>query len=611
MGCNCGDNEYNITVNNNGNCEPTTPIYNITLANVGVNGYSPIVRFVNETLESFNIAVDNITGTETSPAVPKLSYVADQINDVYTTIAGLGSTYLTKDGSNATLPFSVGNLTLYSNGTTISGSVNASGYIATGEIRPRNSSGITIGYDNYDAPINIVTANKAYYNSNEIATLNDMPTVGNGTIAIMMNGAIRGSFKVNQSHNTILDLGSTSNYTAGNGIDITSNVISVDEDDLDFLKNTATGTFSLSIIGTSSDEPYVVNIGKNSDAMAGSVAIGYEAEANGYNCTAIGIGASCRGDDNIVIGDGAQAGDEGTNVSYSYQIGTGTNLTSNSLAVGYKDDSLVGHNYQLLDLTTGKVPNDRINLDTIPSSNSGNAITSGAMYTALGNKQNTLIAGSNINISGDTISATDTTYSNFTGSDSITAGSAGLVPAPSAGDENKFLKGDGTWDTVGGGGTTYTAGTGIVINDDTISTSSTVMTTNTSQTITGGAKTNMKLITPIIGDTGFGSLFTKNLDSTNTAFKITNTSGISNTRTDLVIDNVTVYDAANQIVPDDRISNNIARVSAIPTINNSTITFTQDGTTVGTITLNQSSNQTIAFTGGGGGTPSVIDGGNA
>lgn len=56
-----------------------------------------------------------------------------------------------------------------------------------------------------------------------------------------------------------------------------------------------------------------------------------------------------------------------------------------------------------------------------------------------------LTAGSNITISGDTISATDTTYSNFTGATSSTAGAAGLVPAPAAGDEAKALHGDGTW----------------------------------------------------------------------------------------------------------------------------------------------------------------------
>ena len=47
-----------------------------------------------------------------------------------------------------------------------------------------------------------------------------------------------------------------------------------------------------------------------------------------------------------------------------------------------------------------------------------------------------------------TIALTDTTYSVFTGADASTAGTTGLVPAPAAGDEGKYLAGDGTWKTV-------------------------------------------------------------------------------------------------------------------------------------------------------------------
>ena len=58
----------------------------------------------------------------------------------------------------------------------------------------------------------------------------------------------------------------------------------------------------------------------------------------------------------------------------------------------------------------------------------------------------TYTAGTNVSISAqNVISATDTTYSNFTGATSSVAGSNGLVPAPSAGDEGKALHGDGTW----------------------------------------------------------------------------------------------------------------------------------------------------------------------
>lgn len=42
-------------------------------------------------------------------------------------------------------------------------------------------------------------------------------------------------------------------------------------------------------------------------------------------------------------------------------------------------------------------------------------------------------------------------YDVFTGATSIAGGASGMVPAPSIGDENKFLRGDGTWATVSSG----------------------------------------------------------------------------------------------------------------------------------------------------------------
>lgn len=76
------------------------------------------------------------------------------------------------------------------------------------------------------------------------------------------------------------------------------------------------------------------------------------------------------------------------------------------------------------------------------------------LQTALNAKQDTLTAGSNVSIASDgTISATDTTYSAFTGTDGTTTGSAGLVPAPTTSDADKYLKSNGTWSSVSGGGT--------------------------------------------------------------------------------------------------------------------------------------------------------------
>ena len=60
-----------------------------------------------------------------------------------------------------------------------------------------------------------------------------------------------------------------------------------------------------------------------------------------------------------------------------------------------------------------------------------------------------VIAGTNI--TGTYSSGTMTisgNYSAFTGATSSATGVAGLVPAPVSGDQNKYLKGDGTWDNV-------------------------------------------------------------------------------------------------------------------------------------------------------------------
>lgn len=51
----------------------------------------------------------------------------------------------------------------------------------------------------------------------------------------------------------------------------------------------------------------------------------------------------------------------------------------------------------------------------------------------------------------DNTISVDSSEITFTGTDGETAGSAGTVPAPSTTDADKFLKSDGTWATAGGG----------------------------------------------------------------------------------------------------------------------------------------------------------------
>ena len=105
-----------------------------------------------------------------------------------------------------------------------------------------------------------------------------------------------------------------------------------------------------------------------------------------------------------------------------------------------------------------------------------NGVATGANAYTLPNATSSVLGGvkigSNITISSGTISltkdnvtaalgytppTTNTTYSNMTAATSSAAGKAGLVPAPAAGKQASFLRGDGTW--VVPTNTTYSAAT--------------------------------------------------------------------------------------------------------------------------------------------------------
>ena len=66
--------------------------------------------------------------------------------------------------------------------------------------------------------------------SGTLAVTEDIPTVNNYEIEIRQGNVTKGSFTLNQDHSSIVDLADTgTSYTAGNGIDITNDVISVDD----------------------------------------------------------------------------------------------------------------------------------------------------------------------------------------------------------------------------------------------------------------------------------------------------------------------------------------------------------------------------------------------
>lgn len=88
---------------------------------------------------------------------------------------------------------------------------------------------------------------------------------------------------------------------------------------------------------------------------------------------------------------------------------------------------------------------NKLDSDLVDDTGQSNKFVSSSQLTKLTNLPAITTIGSNLTLTSGTLSATDTTYSAFTGADGASAGAAGLVPAPAATDNVKYLKGDGTW----------------------------------------------------------------------------------------------------------------------------------------------------------------------
>lgn len=78
------------------------------------------------------------------------------------------------------------------------------------------------------------------------------------------------------------------------------------------------------------------------------------------------------------------------------------------------------------------------------ASNANNYSLPTASSTVLGGVK----VGTNLSISSGVLSAKDTTYGVMKGATASADGGSGLVPAPTKGNEGKYLKGDGTWSSI-------------------------------------------------------------------------------------------------------------------------------------------------------------------
>ena len=255
------------------------------------------------------------------------------------------------------------------------------------------------------------------------------------------------------------------------------------------------------------------------------------------------------------------------------------------------------------------------------------ANTTAANITALDTAAKNAIKA--LSVSGQTITYTkgdgttgtittqdnNTTYSAFTGATSSAAGTAGLVKAPAAGDQNKFLRGDGTWAVDND--TKYTAMTADEVMTGTATTARSI-TAKVLADYVGGKVTDAKngtitdlsisgkTITYTKGDGTTGTLTTQDSNTTysagaglslsGTTFSV-NTSGSIASGNTGVLNGGTVYSevrptadgtfakkanttAANITALDTAAKNAIKGLS----VSGTTITYTKGDGTTGTIT---------------------------
>lgn len=189
--------------------------------------------------------------------------------------------------------------------------------------------------------------------------------IGNATITLTQGGVTKGSFTLNQSSSDTIafDAGGSGGIqntaTGTDSLTILGNATSSDSSVNIGDYTSATGDYAVAIGGQSGDAYYAeasgygTSVGAGAGASSGSVAVGYQAQTEGSDNIAVGRDTYIDSDasSSVAIGNGASVTGEGNTIANSIQLGSGTNSTANSLQVG---------SYQLLDTSTGLIPDARI-----------------------------------------------------------------------------------------------------------------------------------------------------------------------------------------------------------------------------------------------------------
>jgi hypothetical protein len=144
-----------------------------------------------------------------------------------------------------------------------------------------------------------------------------------------------------------------------------------------FLVNNAAGsTNGVAVKGSGSVQS--TQIGALGSAVSMSTSVGFSAYATGSQSIAIGHGSQSTASKSYAFGEQAKATAIG-----AFQFGQATNSEAGSVYFGLTTDGNTTTNYKLLG-SNGIIPNARLDLDNTPTSGSTKPITSGGVYTVIG-----------------------------------------------------------------------------------------------------------------------------------------------------------------------------------------------------------------------------------
>ena len=285
---------------------------------------------------------------------------------------------------------------------------------------------------------------------NDLDNKPTIPTVNNATLTIQKNGTTVNTFTANASDNvtanisvptTVAELSDASNYVLSSALATVATSGSYN----DLADKPTIPTVDQTYSGTSTNAQSGVAVKSAIDAAVSSA---YKAAGSVAFASLPALSSANEGKVYNVTDAFTTTADFVEGAGKSYPAGTNVVIVNTS-GTTYKYDVLAG----FVDLSGYQLANTAV---THTASTAAGSATQPVYINASG-VATAVTYELNKTVPADAV-FTDTTYNVFTGATSSADGASGLVKAPEAGDQEKFLRGDGNWATVSTTDTKNTAG---------------------------------------------------------------------------------------------------------------------------------------------------------